>query len=105
MLVTFQSRATPEVVMLRDLAEYLLALIGRRLEPQGVILHDELNGAIERLKDAVAEVEQTERPLENLRHSKGSNRMAANELSQRAWPLLQMMQESEKQQTDIIWGL
>jgi hypothetical protein len=54
MMVTFQSRAAPEVMMLRDQAEYLLGLIGRRLDVQGVIMHDDLRGSIKRLEREIA---------------------------------------------------
>lgn len=103
MLVKFQSRAAPDVVMLRDEAEYLLGLIGRRLDARGVIPHAELPAAIQRLKDAVSVAEQTERAYESLEHSE--ERMPANEPSQRAWPFLQMMIEADRLQADIIWGL
>ena len=53
MLITFQSPATPDVVMLRELAQYLLGLVGKRLDSRGVILHDELPGAIRRLEAAI----------------------------------------------------
>ena len=43
MLVTFQAAATPNVVMLRDLAQYPLGLIGQRLDTRGVIQHDGLS--------------------------------------------------------------
>src|SRR5260370_42443911 len=50
MLITFQSPATPDVVMLRDLAQYLLGLVGKRLDTRGVILHVALPRPISRLE-------------------------------------------------------
>jgi len=41
MLVTFHSKATPDVVMLRDLAGYVLGVIGKRIGSRGVIVHAE----------------------------------------------------------------
>ena len=37
MLITFQSKAAPDVTMLKDLAGYLLGLVGKRLDVRGVI--------------------------------------------------------------------
>jgi len=37
MMVTFRSSAAPDIVMLRDLAEYLLGLVGKGLDVRGVI--------------------------------------------------------------------
>ncbi|MFP3556758.1 DUF1840 domain-containing protein [Paraburkholderia sp. SIMBA_049] len=105
MLITFQSTASPDVVMLRDLAQYLLALIGKRLGERGVIMHDELQGAIKRLESTITEEASAERTLEALHCSPGNASEPGNGLSQRAWPFLQMMREAAGQGADIIWGL
>jgi hypothetical protein len=105
MLITFQSRASPDVVMLRDLAHYLLGLVGKRLDERGVIMHDELPGAIGRLEAAITEDATAEATVEPLHCSAGNHRESRNRLSQRAWPLLDMMREARKSDADIIWGL
>ncbi|BCZ85311.1 DUF1840 domain-containing protein [Paraburkholderia terrae] len=105
MLITFQSTASPDVVMLRDLAQYLLGLIGKRLGERGVITHDELHGAIRRLESAITEEASAESALEALHCSPGNTREAGNGLSQRAWPFLSMMREASDHGADIIWGL
>jgi hypothetical protein len=105
MLVTFQSRAAPDVVMLRDLAQYLLGLVGRRLDARGAIIHDDLADAIRRLEAALAAAERHELAHEGLHYSHDHQPTPANELSQRAWPFLSMMREAEKQHADVIWGL
>ncbi|EIM93861.1 hypothetical protein WQE_47529 [Paraburkholderia hospita] len=105
MLVTFQSPAAPDVVMLRDLAQYLLGLVGKRLDTRGVILHNELPGAINRLEAAISDERKTEAALEPLHYSPGRSVESGSGLSQRAWPFLDMMREARKQNADIIWGL
>jgi hypothetical protein len=105
MLVTFQSRAAPDVVMLRDLAQYLLGLAGRRLGARGVIPHDELRGAIGRLEAALAVAERDELVHEGLQYAHDRDPPPPNELAQRAWPFLGMMKEAERQHADVIWGL
>ncbi|RQH02110.1 DUF1840 domain-containing protein [Paraburkholderia dinghuensis] len=102
MLVTFQSRAAPDVVMLRDLAQYLLGLMGRRLDARGVILHDELPRAIERMEAEIAAAGRNDLALQ---YSRDGDHAPANELSQRAWPLITMMKAAETLDADIIWGL
>lgn len=105
MLITFQSTASPDVVMLRDLAQYLLGLIGKRLDDRGVIMHDELPRAIHRLETAISDDVTAEATIEPL-HSSASNRGdSRNRLSQRAWPFLDMMRAARKSDADIIWGL
>jgi len=105
MLITFQSPATPDVVMLRDLAQYLLGLVGKRLNTRGVILHDELPRAISRLEAAISDDEKAEIVLESLQYSRERRQGSGSGLSQRAWPFLDMMREASKQNADIIWGL
>jgi hypothetical protein len=105
MLVTFQSTASPDVVMLRDLAQYLLGLIGKRLEDRGVIVHDELPVAIDRLEAAISDGATAEATVEPLHFSSGNHRESRNRLSQRAWPFLDMMRAARKSDADIIWGL
>ncbi|WP_094782012.1 DUF1840 domain-containing protein [Paraburkholderia ribeironis] len=105
MLITFQSTASPDVVMLRDLAQYLLGLVGKRLGERGVIRRDELPGAIGRLEAAISEDVTAQAALEALHRSPGNQRESNHGLSQRAWPFLDMMREARKSDADIIWGL
>ena len=105
MMVTFQSTATPDVVMLRDLAQYLLGLVGKRLETRGVIPHDELPGAISRLEAAISDDKKAERELDATHHARERHPLPGGGLSQRAWPFLDMMREARRQNADILWGL
>ncbi len=109
MLVTFQSPAAPDVVMLRNLAEYLLTLIGKHLGARGVIQHDELPHAIVRLESAITEEAHAEIALESLYHVPNGRNYDVDDdrggLARRAWPLLDMMREARRQNADIIWGL
>ncbi|CAB3810030.1 hypothetical protein LMG28688_07127 [Paraburkholderia caffeinitolerans] len=105
MMVTFQSTAAPNVVMLRDLAQYLLGLIGLRLDTRGVILHDELSGAIRCLEAAITDEEKSEFTLDSGQSLRGRNMESGSGLSQRAWPFLDMMRQAHRQNADIIWGL
>jgi hypothetical protein len=106
MMVTFHSPATPDVVMLRDLAQYLLGLVGKRLDTRGVISHEDLPHAIARLETAIREDEHAEVALDALQFGRESQRGSSGSgLSQRAWPLLDMMREASRQQSDIIWGV
>ena len=108
-MVTFQSTAAPDVVMLRNPAQYLLSLIGKHLDTRGVIAHEELPRAIVRLEAAISEEVHAEAALESLYHIPGEHDYDADDdrggLSHRAWPLLDMMREARKQNADIIWGL
>ncbi|MEM5461169.1 DUF1840 domain-containing protein [Paraburkholderia phytofirmans] len=109
MLITFRSPAAPDVVMLKNLAQYLLNLIGKHLGSRGVIEHNELSRAIVRLETAISEEARADVALESLYHVPDAHGRTVGEdhrgLAQRAWPLLDMMREASKQNADIIWGL
>src|ERR1700735_2287394 len=53
MLITFKSRAAPDVQMLDDLAKYLLGIVGKPLGERGVITHHEVDQAIVKLEAAI----------------------------------------------------
>ncbi|MFM0040100.1 DUF1840 domain-containing protein [Paraburkholderia strydomiana] len=109
MLITFRSPAAPDVVMLKNLAQYLLNLIGKHLGSRGVIQHNELPRAIDRLETAISEEAQADVALESLYHVPDAHGRTVGEdhrgLGQRAWPLLDMMREASKHNADILWGL
>lgn len=105
MLITFQSPATPDVVMLRELAQYLLGLVGKRLDARGVILHDELPGAIRRVEAAISDDEKAELALESLQFPREHGQESGSALSQPAWPFLDMMREAREHNADIIWKI
>lgn len=109
MLVTFRSPASSDVIMLKNLAQYLLGLIGKHLGAIGVIQHNELSEAIDRLETAISEEAQADIALESLYHVPGAHGHTAGEdhrgLAQRAWPLLDMMREASRLNANIIWGL
>ncbi|TCG05988.1 hypothetical protein BZM27_29730 [Paraburkholderia steynii] len=107
MLVTFKCRSTPDVVMLRNLAQYLLAFIGKDVGSRGVISRHELDEAIPRLERAIREEARTEAALEALHHvpNDHSSHDDDDAVKHRAWPLLDMMREAHRQGDDILWGL
>ncbi|EIM94754.1 DUF1840 domain-containing protein [Paraburkholderia hospita] len=107
MLVTFKCSATPDVVMLRNLAQYLLGLIGKEVGRRGVISHQELGDAVARLERAIREEARTEAVLEALHHVPNDHSSHDDDeaVRHRAWPLLDMMREAHRQNDDILWGV
>ncbi|WP_043200876.1 DUF1840 domain-containing protein [Paraburkholderia acidipaludis] len=108
MLVTFKCRASPDVTMLENLAQYLLGIIGKRLGPRGVIMHDELDAAITKLEAAIA-TDKRERAEHEGHFHEGEEGHEHHELpvglAQRAFPFLDMLREARKGQNDIVWGI
>ncbi|WP_338925897.1 DUF1840 domain-containing protein [Mycetohabitans endofungorum] len=106
MLITFKSRATVDVTMLENLAQFLLAIIGKRFGQRGVIAHDELQPAIAKLEAAIAQDKQ--RRAEHDGHDDEGDHEAHEApigLAQRAYPFLDMLRQAYKENSDVIWGV
>jgi hypothetical protein len=108
MLITFKSPAAPDVMMLENLAEYLLGIIGKKLTERGVITHEDLPSAIEKLEAAVSS-DKKERAEHDGHFHEGEEGHEPHEipigLAQRAYPFLDMMRLAQKDGKDILWGV
>lgn len=105
MLVTLHSTAAPDISMLRDLAQYLLGILGKRIGERGVIAAEELPEAISRLEAAISEdkaLHATDEGTTGNTERDGRKRIM---LSQRAYPLLDMMRVAQREHADILWGV
>jgi len=106
MLITFKSTAAPDVMMLDNLAQYLLGIIGKHLGPRGVITQSELPVAIEKLEAAILVDKDAEAHHDSLHHHDDRNHheMPVG-LAQRAYPFLDMMRAALREKADILWGV
>jgi hypothetical protein len=108
MLITFKTSAAPDVMMLEDLAEYLLGIIGKQLNERGVITHEELPSAIQKLESAIVTDKKVRAEHDGHFHE-GEEGHEPHEipigLAQRAYPFLDMLRLAQKHNTDILWGV
>jgi hypothetical protein len=108
MLITFKSPATPDVMMLDNLAEYLLEIIGKSLGERGVITVGEMPAAIEKLEAAVS-TDKQKRAEQDGHFHEGEAGHEHHEipigLAQRAYPFLDMLRLAHKENKDILWGV
>ena len=108
MLITFKCHACPDVVMLENLAQYLVGIDGKRLGERGVIAHDELASAITKLEAAI-HVDKKERAEHDGHFHEGEEGHEHHEipigLAQRAYPFLDMLRAAQKENTDVLWGI
>lgn len=106
MLVTLHCRATQDITMLRDQAQYLLGIVGKRIGIRGVIGYDELPEAIRKLETAILIDGWAEKRGGNATGlASRTNGHAPGVLAQRAYPLLDMMREARRRHADILWGV
>lgn len=111
MLFTFKSDAAAEVLMLGDAAKKLIALIGKDPEDaKGIVTVEQLPDAITRLRRAIEEDRARHAPpteeQEAADREAGRTGMAAPvSLAQRAWPLLDMLEQSQRAGVPVVWGV
>jgi hypothetical protein len=108
MLVTFKCRAAPDVIMLENLAQYLIGIIGKHLGKRGVITHDELGEAISKLEAAIV-TDKQERAEQEGHYHEGEDGHLHHELpvglAQRAFPFLDMLRAAQHDNVDVLWGV
>ncbi|MEX3956469.1 uncharacterized protein DUF1840 [Trinickia symbiotica] len=108
MLITFKCRSTPDVMMLENLAQYLVGIIGKHLGQRGVITHDELDEAIRRLEEAIV-FDKKEIAEKDGHFHEGEEGHEPHELpiglAQRAYPFLDMLRTAKRENTDVLWGV
>jgi hypothetical protein len=108
MLITFKCHAAPDVMMLENLAQYLIGILGKRLGERGVIMHDELPAAIAKLESAIT-TDRQQRAEHDGHFHEGEDGHESHEipigLAQRAYPFLDMLRAAQKENADIVWGV
>jgi hypothetical protein len=111
-LVVFRSKAAGEIFMFAETARRILDIIGKADAPRGVISAGQVAEALARLTAAVDEErEQLRQAREAAEQATRRGEPAADEsgravlLSQRAYPLLEMLRAAQKKQVDVTWGV
>src|ERR1041384_2012420 len=106
MLYRFQSRASPDFVMLEVHARQLLDIVGKSAAPQGIITVEQIPGAIAALEAALAREgsnahNNDDYPVEG--HASEAEKRHVG-LHQRAAPLLHMLRDSQADNKDVTWS-
>jgi len=114
MIVTFQSPASGDVIMFGDVAQRMMKLMGKDVTDKGIVTVEQLPEAIARLKAAIEEDKQQRAGLqdEDLPQTEpaGSGGHAQSSrpfvtLTQRAVPLLELLEWSLKKSKPVVWGV
>lgn len=107
MLYRFKSKAGGDVVMLADSGDAVLRLMGRGPAPQGILEVADLPGLIQALEAGVAADEAQFQQAVDAAKAAGepAPRRQGVSLRQRAWPLHELMQRSQRESVDVVWGV
>jgi hypothetical protein len=113
MLITFKSKAYPEVMMYKEHAKRILDLLHKDAE-RGVITSDEAPKAVAILEKVIAESRKhgaTDEVEQDVKAHHGEHEDSQHEgvepvsFATRAYPLLEMLRAARDNQCEILWGV
>lgn len=106
MLITFHSKVVAEVLMLSDHAGPILQAagkpIGDKIPERGVFTVDQLGPAIAGIERAIANAEHPEEEEDEDKAPRSPMARAVG-LKERAFPLLDMMRQSQAANVEVTW--
>lgn len=107
MLYRFKSKAGADIVMLGESGDAVLRLMGREPAPQGILEAADLLGLLQRLEAGVAQDEARFQQAVDAAQAAGEPvpRRQGVSLRQRAWPLHELMERSQRAGEDVVWGV
>ena len=107
MLYRFKSKATGDVVMLEPNGKQLLEILGKDPARPGILLAEQMPGAIQALRDAVFEDECEFERLKQEALAKGEEPPDPDRVSlrTRVTPFIDMLQHSMREGCEVVWGV
>jgi hypothetical protein len=107
MLYKFKSKASGDLIMHEPNGRRLLQIMGKDAATTGIILPEEMAGAMAALKAAVERDEALQKAAMEEASAKGEAPPSFDPLSlrKRAWPMQEMLERSAKENAPITWGV
>ena len=106
MLVRFLSSETGEILMFADAARPLLQVLGKATSARGTFTQAEMASAAQTLRVAVKRADAPSPPPdEDERDETGKKKEPVVAMSQRAWPMIDMLERTSKggPKANIVW--
>ena len=105
MIYQFRSKAGPDVIMLADLTKRIFDILGRPLEPRGILTVEQLPVLITALETAILQ-DLEERSKSKSETEDGAEQpKLADRLGQRAYPFLELMKQAKAKDEPVMWGV
>ena len=105
MIYQFRSKAGPDVIMLADLTQRIFEILGRPLEPRGILTVEQLPSLIISLETAILK-DLEERAKSNTTDQANTDKpKLADRLGQRAYPFLELMKQAKAKGEPVMWGI
>ena len=105
MIYQFRSKAGPDVIMLADLTQRIFEILGRPLEPRGILTVEQLSLLITALETAILK-DLEDRAKSNTADQENIEKpKLADRLGQRAYPFLELMKQAKTKDEPVMWGV
>ena len=105
MIYQFRSKAGPDVIMLADLSKRIFDILGRPLEPRGILTEEQLPALITTLETAILNDLEERKKANEYKDSESEKPKLADRLGQRAYPFLELMKQARAKNEPIMWGV
>lgn len=107
MLYRFKSKAGGDVIMLEYNGKELLEILGKDPSGPGIVLPEQMPGALQALRDAVFEEEAEHERERQEALARGEEPPQPNRITLRVrvTPFIHLLQDSMKENTEIVWGV
>jgi len=105
MIYQFRSKAGPDVIMLGDLTKRIFDILGRPLEPRGILTVEHLPTLITALETAILkDLEERSKTQDKTKESTEKPKLV-DRLGQRAYPFLELMKQAKAKDEPVMWGV
>ncbi|GGI85415.1 DUF1840 domain-containing protein [Legionella impletisoli] len=101
MLVTFSCDAHENITMFGDVAVKLIKMMGHSGEVPSAILAEDVPNALNRLKQSLATHKEPINQTPDYQEENSEDEPVS--LSNRAWPLIELLEDAAKAQCNVMW--
>lgn len=105
MIYQFRSKAGPDVIMLADLTQRIFDILGRPLEPRGILTEEQLPALIIKLETAILKDMEERAKAKTEAEERAEKPKLADRLGQRAYPFLELMKQANAKNEPVMWGV
>lgn len=107
MLYRFKSKASGDLVMLEPSGKQVLTIVGKDPSGPGIILPEQMPGAVQALRDAIFEDEAEHQRECQEALARGDEQPDRDRITlrARALPFIDLLQHSMRENTEVIWGV
>ena len=105
MIYQFRSKAGPDVIMLADLTKRIFDILGRPLEPRGILTAEQLPDLITALETAILKDLEERSKAKSDKEEQAEKPKLADRLGQRAYPFLELMKQAKAKNEPVMWGV